>query len=100
MIAGHLLMYERRWRSARGGRRLRDCESQPRIPTLRPVLGIELEIRLQAQEALLPGDGKNVTQLGTDRKHPRLKRTDLVAGAAIRTDLVVGITDKADEELL
>ena len=97
--AAHLLMYEHRRRSAWRGRRFRNCEGKPCVPALRPALGTKLTIRLHAKEALLPGNRKNVSQLGTDRKHPRLERTDFVAGAAVGADLVIGIADEADKEL-
>ena len=93
-------MHERWWGSALGGRRIRDCEGKRSIPTLGPVFGTKLKIRLHAQEALLSVERKNVSQLGTDRKHPRLKRTDFVAGAAVGSDLIVGITNEADKEVL
>src|ERR1019366_1322429 len=93
-------MHERWWIGALGGRRIRDCEGKPSIPTLGPVFGTKLKIRLHAQETLLSVERKNVSQLGTDRKHPRLKRTDFVAGAAVSGDLIVGVTNEADKELL
>ena len=48
---------------------------------------------------MLANNRENVTQLGTSREHAGLKRTEPVAGAAVGTDLVIGIADEADEEL-
>src|SRR5450432_3331095 len=94
-------MYEHRRRSTcRGRRRFRNCECKTCIPALGPVLGAKLKIRLHAKEALLSSHRENVSQLGTSREHPRLKRTDSVAGPAISGELLVGIPDEADKELL
>src|ERR1700716_4256362 len=93
-------MYVGRRRDTRRRRGFRDRERQPRIPTFRPVLGPELEIRLRTQEALHSVQWKDISELRAGREDSRLKRTDPVSGSAISGDLVVGVTHEADKELL
>src|SRR4030081_2616441 len=95
-----LLVDEPRWRRAWARSSVRDRECQPRIPALGPVSGLKLEVGLQTQISLLTGDRENVADLTTDREDSGLECTDPVAGTAIRADLVIGVSNEADKELL
>src|SRR4051812_43624743 len=95
-----LLVHTYRWRGAWRRSRIRDCEGEPCIPTLRPILGSKLAVRLQTEESLLSGDWENIPQLRPGGEDSGLECTNPVASAAVRADLVVGIPDKANKELL
>src|SRR5437016_4882906 len=95
-----LLMNQGGRLNGRSWRRFRNCEGKPGIPTLGPVFGAKLKIGLHAQKALLASNRENVSQLRTDREHPRVERTEPIAGAAVTSNLVIGISNKANKELL
>jgi hypothetical protein len=89
----------RRSRRFRSGRRERQCE--PYVPAFRPVLVAELLVALQVGVALISFPGwKDVPDLRANPEHARLERAEPCAGAAVAGELLIGVADEADKELL
>src|SRR5215510_3569188 len=81
--------------------RRRDREGEPDVPALRPVLGAEFLVALEVQIALKLGAERNdVADLRADAEHLRLEAADPVAGPAVAGELLVGVADEAELQLL
>src|SRR5882757_382972 len=79
---------------------LRDRECQPRIPARRPVSGIELSISLQAQKCLIAPDRENISDLRAHAEYARAEAAENGRLTEIVGDLLVGVADEADKDLL
>jgi hypothetical protein len=60
----------------------------------------EFPISLQIEVDLNLSEREDETHLRADTNHARLKRADVVAGATVGADLLVEVSNGADEELL
>src|SRR5258708_3535838 len=98
-ICGLLGHYPLRRRHRAGGRGFRDREGQPGIPARRPVFGGEFAISLQAEECLIISDREDVSDLRAEAQHARTEAAQNRILTKIVSDLLVGITDEADEQL-
>src|SRR5215468_5029397 len=79
----------------------RDREGEPHVPALGAVLGLELPVALEVQIALIVlVQRDDVADLRPDAEHPRLEAADAVARAAVTGELLVGVADQADLQLL
>src|SRR5262245_63334361 len=57
-------------------------------------------VALEVEEALQVAERDDVADLRAQPEHPRLEAADLVAGAAVAADLLIGVADQADKTLL
>lgn len=88
-----------RWRHGAGGCHWRDRERQPRIPSRRPIGRIEFAIPFQVQISLHVSHREQISDLRADTDNARPKSTQGRVLAKIVGDLLVRISDKADENL-
>src|SRR5882757_9583530 len=79
---------------------LRDRECQPRVPARRPVSGVELSISLQAQKCLIAPNGENISDLRAHAEYARAETAENCRLTEIVGDLLVGVADEADKDLL
>src|SRR5260370_21608001 len=89
-----------RWRNGRFRRFLRNRERQPGIPARRPICRIELAISLQVQVPLHVFDRENIAELRTYAENPRPEASKNRVPADVVRDLLIGIADKTDKDLL
>src|SRR5262245_60422229 len=97
------LLFAHHWgRGRRRCRRLwRDGQGHPRVPALRPVLGLEFPVGLQVEIALgIFADREDVAELRPEAEHARLEAAEPVAQSAVARDLLEGIADDAELQLL
>src|SRR5229473_5743166 len=87
----------RRYRLWRG---LRDRERQPGIPARRPVGGVEFAIPLHAHKCLVVTNRENMSKLRAEAEDARAEAAEHGRLAEVVGDLLIGITDEADEHLL
>ena len=70
-----------------------DCQREPRIPAVRPVLRVEFLVALEVEVPLLFADLEEPTGLRSDPPDLRLEVAEDRAGTAVPGELVVDITD-------
>lgn len=87
-------------RGYRGRRRLRDREGEPRVPAGRSVLGGEFAISFQPEKRVVIADLEDVSQLRTYAEDARAESAKCRGLAEVVGELLVGVTDEADKELL
>src|SRR5262245_13065264 len=88
----------RRWRRlGRGGSKL---NREPRVPAMRPVLGVEFPIALDVDVGLQRTQWDNVAKLRSDADDPRLKTSDPIACAAVTTDFIINVANQSNLKLL
>src|SRR5882757_3018553 len=87
-------------RCNRGRYSLRNRERQPRIPAVGPVVGIKLGISLQAEKCLFLSNLENISELRTDAENARAETAENSRLTEIFGDLLVGIADEPDKDLL
>src|SRR5437667_7194581 len=80
--------------------RLGDRERQPGIPAGGTVLGGELAISLQAEKCLILSNLEDVSDLRADAEHARAEAAENGGLAEVVRDLLVGVTDQAEKDLL
>src|SRR5262245_4132123 len=100
---GTLALFRDPWLRRRGRflLRRRDHEGEPDVPAIRAVLSTEFLVALEVQIALKLGAERNdVADLRADAEHLRLEATDPVARSAVAGELLVGIADEAELQLL
>ena len=79
--------------------RWRNREREPGIPARRPVRRIELTKALQVQISLHLSDREKISDLGTDAEHVRLEAAEDRVTSGIVSNLLIGISNKANEDL-
>src|ERR1700726_2288599 len=87
------------WRH-RSGCGLRNRERQPGVPAGRSVGGVELTICLQAQKCLIVPNQENISNLRSDAENARAEAAEDGRLTEVISDLLIGIADEADKDLL
>lgn len=91
-------MLGRRHRAGGGG--LRDRERQPRVPAGWAIGCIEFAISLQAQKCLIVPNRENKSNLRADAENARAEAAENGRLTEVVGDLLIGMADEADEDLL
>jgi hypothetical protein len=88
------------WRRGRrrGGRRY--CEREPHVPAVRAVRRVKFLVAFQIQISLKIAHRDDVTDLRTSPEYPRLKTAEPIARPGVTGDLLVGISDDAELQLV
>src|SRR6267143_6844100 len=96
LLSYHML--GRRHRAGGGG--LRDRERQPRVPAGRAIGRIEFAISFQAQKCLIVPNRENISNLRANAENARAEAAESGRLTEVVCDLLIGIADEADEDLL
>ena len=88
------------WRHCAFRRCRPDRECQPGVPARWPVGRVEFTVSFQIQIPLHVSNRENVTDLRADPEHPRSEASKNRAPAGIVRNLLIGISDETDKELL
>ena len=82
------------------GRRRGNSERQPGIPAVRPIFCIKFPVSFYVQVPLHVSDGENISELRADAEDPRPEASKDRVSADVVGDLLIGIADKTNENLL
>lgn len=96
----HLFRHQMLCRRYRSGRGRRDRECQPPIPARRAVGGIEFVVTREAQKALHVVHRESISDLWTDPENARPEATQNRVLTKVVGNLLIGISNEADEHLL
>src|SRR5690348_15751565 len=82
------------------GRLRRNRKRQPRIPARGPICRIEFPVSLQVQVTLqTAAEWKNISDLRAHTEDARPEASEYRSSAPIIGDLLIGVTDKTNEDL-